>query len=191
MANYIQSNAAKTSADTIGRYQNLNVGVANQFSPLQAQIFNSIAAQKREAKDKRYMGEAIAAQQYNNAMRAYATNVAKTLGEGITAGQKLGQLYDTNAYYAADPFGRLRLKPGVNAADAIMSGTTAGRSSTITADQYLKEAQRLKNAGYSDQMIRDALRMQYGSGTKSSKSDDDDDVSFNYGYGASAYPFMS
>jgi hypothetical protein len=193
MANYIQSNAAKTSADTIGRYQNLNVGVANQFSPLQAQIFNSIAAQKREAKDKRYMGEAIAAQQYNNAMRAYATNVAKTLGEGITAGQKLGQLYDTNAYYAADPFGRLRLKPGVNAADAIMSGTMAGRSSNVTPDQYLQQYNMLKQKypTASDKAIENALRQQQSSSRSSRSNTDDDDVASNYGYGASAYPFMS
>ena len=190
LANYIQANAAKTSADIIGRYQNLNVGVANQFSPLQAQIFNSIAAQKREARDKRYMGEVIAAQQYENAMRAYATNFARTLGEGMAAGQKVGQLYDASPYFTTDPFGRLRLKPGVNAADAIMFGTMAGRSSGVTADQYMKEYDMLKNQGKDPAVIKHYLDLKYGRGTRSSRSNtDDDDVASNYGYGASAYPF--
>lgn len=190
LANYIQANAAKTSADVMGRYQNLNVGVANQFSPLQAQIFNSLAAQKREAADKRFMGETIAAQQYQNAMRTYGRDFAKTLGEGIEAGIKKGQLYDASQYYTADPFGRLRLKPGVNAADLIMNGSMAGRGTTMSADEYLKRAKKYKDAGYTDQMIRDAMRMQYGSGSSSrSSSTDNDDVAFNYG--SSAYPFMS
>jgi hypothetical protein len=190
MANYIQSNAAPTAANILGKYNNLNVGVANQFSPLQAQIYNSLAAQKRETKDKRYLGETVALQQYTDAMRKYATNVAQTLGEGIQAGKKLGQLYDTNPYYYADTFGRLRLKPGVNAADAIMYGTTAGRSSSLTPEQYLQQANELKNKypGYKDEMYRDALRQKYGTSRSSSKNDDDD-VSSNYGYGQSAYPF--
>jgi hypothetical protein len=189
LANYVQANAAKSSADTIGRYQNLNVGVANQFSPLQAQIFNSLAAQKREAKDKRFMGETIAAQQYQNAMRTYGRDFAKVLGEGMDAGIKMGQLYDTNPYYTADPFGRLRLKPGVDAADAIMNGSMAGRGSIMSADEYLKRAKKYKDAGHNDQMIRDAMRMQYGSGSSGRSSSTDDDAAFNYG--SSAYPFMS
>lgn len=186
MANYIQANAAKTSADTLGRYQNLNVGVANQFSPLQAQIFNSLAAQKREAGDKRHAGETVAAQQYVNAMRPYATNAARALGEGVDAGVKLGQLYDTNPYYTADAFGRLRLKPGVNAADAIMYGTTAGTRGTLTPEQYLQRAQKLKQEypDFDKEIYRDAMRQQY----RKSSNDDDDVV---YGYGQSAYPFMS
>lgn len=190
LANYVQANASKTAADTIGRYQNLNVGVANQFSPLQAQIFNSLAAQKREAKDKRYMGEVVALQQYNNAMRQYATNFAKTLGEGIQAGKKMGQLYDTNPYYYQDAFGRLRLKPGVNAADAIMYGSTAGRGSTLTPDQYLQQYNELKKKypNVSDKALENALKNQ---SSKSKSSDDNDDVAANYGYGTSAYPFMS
>jgi hypothetical protein len=167
--------------------------VANQFSPLQAQIFNSLAAQKRETKDKRFQGETVAAQQYVDAMRKYETNFAKALGEGIAAGEMKGQLYDTNPYFTADPFGRLRLKPGVNAADAIMYGTMTGRGSSLTPEQYLQQANELKTKypGYKDEMYRDALRQKYGTSRSSSKSDDDDDVTSNYGYGQSAYPFMS
>jgi len=188
LANYIQANAAKTSADVMGRYQNLNVGVANQFSPLQAQIFNSLSAQKREAKDKRFAGETIAAQQYQNAMRPYGRDFAKTLGEGIEAGIKKGQLYDASQYYTADPFGRLRLKPGVNAADLIMNGSMAGRGSTLSSD-YLKEYNKLKGTMDKD-ALNQYLKMKYQTGSsRRSSSDDNDDVAFNYG--SSAYPFMS
>jgi hypothetical protein len=188
MASYIQANAAKSAADTMGRYQNLNVGVANQFSPLQAQIFNSLAAQKREARDKRYMGNAVAAQQYNNAMRAYVTNFAKTYGEGLEAGIKKGQLYDTNPYYTTDAFGRLRLKPGVNAADAIMYSSGTAGSSSLTSDGYLKEYNLLKSQGTDPAIIKSYLDLKYGKGSKS-KTSNDDDVASNYGYGQSAYPF--
>lgn len=185
MASFIQANAAKTAADTLGRYQNLNVGVANQFSPLQAQIANSLFAQKREAKDKRYAGEAVALQQYNNAMRQYATNLAKVTGEGMQAGKKQGQMYDASPYFTTDRFGRLRLKPGVDASEAIM-GTTAGRNSSNTSSNFLKEYEQLKGTMDKD-ALNQYLKIKYGSGSSKRSSSDDDDVA--YGYGQSAYPF--
>lgn len=188
MSSFIQSNAAKTAADTIGKYQNLNVGVANQFSPLQAQIYNTLLGQKGAAKKERFDKETIALQQFANAKRQYAKDVASTLGEGIQAGKKLGQLYDTNPYYTTDRFGRLVLKPGVDASDAIMYGTTASRSKGLTPEQYLQRAQQLKQSypDFEKEMYRDAMRQQYGSGSKRSASDDDD---VTYGYAQSAYPF--
>jgi len=184
MANYIQANAAKTSADTIGRYQNLNVGVANQYSPLQAQVYNSLAAQKRETRNKRYTGETVAAQQYQNAMRKYGTDFAETLGEGIEAGIKKGQLYDTSKYYTSDPFGRLRLKPGVNAADAIMGSTASGSN---MSSEFLKDYDKYKGTMDKD-ALNQYLKIKYGPSSRRGSSSDDD-VAFNFG--ASAYPFMS
>jgi hypothetical protein len=66
-ASQIQGNAAKAAADTLGRYNNLNVGAANQFELTKANVFNQTAMANADIAKNLYDSNIIANQQYDNA----------------------------------------------------------------------------------------------------------------------------
>ncbi len=63
----IQAQGAKTVADVLGRYNNLNVGQANQFDLTKANIYNQTNTANAEVAKNLYDQMTIANQQYDNA----------------------------------------------------------------------------------------------------------------------------
>jgi hypothetical protein len=99
----IQGQGAKQAADTLSRYNNQNVGVANQFEANNAQIANE-AQRFNQAQNKQlYDQNVIANQQYKNTKRALRHNLAdaqNTLTTNMMQTDAMNQMYPN---YAVDP----------------------------------------------------------------------------------------
>lgn len=99
----IQGQGAKQAADTLSRYNNLNVGVANQFEGNNAQVMNE-AQRFNQAQNKQlYDQNVIANQQFKNTKRALRHNLAdaqNTLTTNMMKTDAMNQMYPQ---YAVDP----------------------------------------------------------------------------------------
>jgi hypothetical protein len=99
----IQGTAAESIANTMGRYNNLNVGVANEFALKQTDILNE-ANMKNQAFTKQYVDEFNTLNQnYDNSKRALRNNLRQSYVNAITyraQAQVLNQLYPN---YRIDP----------------------------------------------------------------------------------------
>lgn len=99
----LQGTAAESIANTMGRYNNLNVGVANEFAYKKADIMNE-AALKNQMFTKQYIDEFNTLNQnYDNAKRMARGNLRQAYIDGITnraQAQVLNQLYPN---YQIDP----------------------------------------------------------------------------------------
>jgi len=172
-ASAIQGNAATNAANVLGKYNNLNVGVANQFSPLQTDILNKVMEYQAGRADKTYMGNVVTNQQYDNSMRAYLNNIAKVKTKDFDNTSKMNMLNATNPYYSIDKRGRFQFKPGVDAMSVITGSNALSPDNDQYAD-YIKEANRLKGMGLDPRTINAALKVKYpgltsGSGTSTKK----------------------
>ena len=99
----IQGTAAENIANTMGRYNNLNVGVANEFAYKRSDILNE-AQLKNQQFTKQYIDEVNALNQnYDNAKRAASANLRGAYIQGVTnraQAQVLNTLYPN---YQIDP----------------------------------------------------------------------------------------
>jgi hypothetical protein len=99
----IQGTAAENIANTMGRYNNLNVGVANEFAYKRSDILNE-AQLKNQQFTKQYIDEVNALNQnYDNAKRAASANLRGAYIQGVTnraQAQVLNTLYPN---YQTDP----------------------------------------------------------------------------------------
>jgi hypothetical protein len=99
----LQGTAAESIANTMGKYNNLNVGVANEFAYKKADIMNE-AALKNQMFTKQYIDEFNTLNQnYDNAKRMARGNLRQSYIDGITnraQAQVLNELYPN---YQIDP----------------------------------------------------------------------------------------
>ena len=102
-ASQIQGNAAKAVADTLGRYNNLNVGVANQFEQLNKSIINDFNTKNALAKSNFYDKTVVANQQYDNAKRAANARLMQQSTNAITNKAMTQVLNSMYPEYAVDP----------------------------------------------------------------------------------------
>lgn len=102
-ASQVQGNAARSVADILGRYNNLNVGVANQFEQANKALINDFNVKRALAKADYYDKSTIANQQYDNTKRAANARFTQQAVNAITnkaTTQVLNSLYPE---YAIDP----------------------------------------------------------------------------------------
>ena len=102
-ASAVQGKAAEQAANTLGKYNNLNVGVANQFSPMVAETLNKQAMYAAERANELFKGNTIANQQYDNSKRAYFTNLTKSYANAWNNRMNMGDINDSMAYFYKDP----------------------------------------------------------------------------------------
>lgn len=128
----IQGTAAESIANTMGRYNNLNVGVANEFALKQTDILNE-ANMKNQAFTKQYVDEFNTLNQnYDNSKRALRNNLRQSYVNAITnraQAQVLNQLYPN---YRIDPStgGFMNFTSG----PPIIPDENAGQSSAIVSN---------------------------------------------------------
>jgi hypothetical protein len=113
-ASSIQGQGAKQAADTLGRYNNLNVGIANQFAGNNTQIMNEAQRYNQALNKQLYDQNTIANQQFKNAKtqgRRNLVDAQNTLTTNMMKTDALNQLYPQ---YAVDPRsgGRMRFTKG-------------------------------------------------------------------------------
>lgn len=99
----IQGQGAKQAADTLSRYNNLNVGVANQFEGNNTQIKNEAQRYNQALAKQLYDQNVIANQNYDNTKRAFRHNLVDAENTLLTNMWKTDALNQLYPQYAVDP----------------------------------------------------------------------------------------
>lgn len=109
-----QGNAARNAADIMGRYNNLNVGVANQTDAQNANTFNQASAQKAALDTQLYDKYTIANQQFDNSRNMARQNLRQSYIDAITNKNYTANLNDLYPQYNIDPSvgGRIHFTQG-------------------------------------------------------------------------------
>jgi hypothetical protein len=140
----IQGQGAKNAADVLARYNNQNVGIANQFEAANTAINNQEAAINQANQLKLYDQNTIANQQFDNTKRALKNNLLNQTNAGITNMYKtdaLNQMYPeyqvntgVGGRVTFDPTKARQIKPEV-------SGNSEQKFYTECSNMYKEEAQ--------------------------------------------------
>lgn len=107
----VQGQGAENAANILGRYANMNVGVANQFAGITADITNNVLAEQRNRSNRLFDKNTIANQQYDNAKREARNVLQATIANAWKNRQQMDMLNQTTPDYYIDPnTGRMRFK---------------------------------------------------------------------------------
>lgn len=155
----IQGQGAKQAADTLSRYNNLNVGVANQFEGNNAQIANEAQRFNQTQNKQMYDQNTIANQQYKNTKRALRHNLGQAYNTGTTNMMQTDAMNQMYPNYAVDssPGGRMHFTKGKSKLNPTISQDALKYAENVNKtnlpekvqakliDDYLK-----KHGGYDD-----------------------------------------
>lgn len=192
-ANALNAQGAEQAANTIGRYQNMNVGVANQFSPLQTDIMNKVMAYRADAADKLAFNAQQEDKAYRNTMRNYLKAQDMYDINEYDINTKRMMLNETNPYYSIEEGPR---GATINWKDKNnwMSMVT-GQNAQASGQDYTKmeaEAKRLKDEGHDAATINNFLRLKFPNAYAGQSNRSSTAAAINAQYmnmGQSAYPF--
>lgn len=99
----IQGQAAKNAADVMSRYNNLNVGVANDFETRNAGTLNEAARQKAGLDTQLFDKYTIANQQFDNSRNLARQNLRQSYIDAVTNRANTYNLNTVYPQYATDP----------------------------------------------------------------------------------------
>jgi hypothetical protein len=100
----MQAQGAKSAADILGRYNNLNVGAANQFELTKANMFNQTGMANAEIAGRLYDQNTIANQQYDNAKNQARQQLRQSYINAITNRAMTQAMNETYGdHYMVDP----------------------------------------------------------------------------------------
>jgi hypothetical protein len=184
----IQGQGAKQAADTLGRYNALNVGVANQFAGNNLQLRNEAQRYNQAQNKQLYDQNVIANQQNDNTKRALRHNLGESENTLLTNMWKTDALNQQTPQYAIDPStgGRMHF--------------TKGRVVKPTSyKDYLDYAKELESSNI-DPIMKKELLKNYMKGSAPSQSALEASLegygkkggTTNMGYvmGSNVFPFM-
>lgn len=151
---------AQRAADILGRYNNMNVQVANQAAAQQADIMNRQSAYNAERATSLYDKTMIANQQYDNAKRAANADMLKSYINAWKNRSALSLVNNTSSTnYMIDPrTGAFVLRKGYQPG-ATPSGATAGAKSGYGLEDYASLVSYLKQKGWGDKAEEQATKM--------------------------------
>jgi hypothetical protein len=164
-ASAVQGNASKAAADTLGRYNNLNVGVANQFSPLQTDIMNKVMAYRADRADKLFFNNQQGNKMDKNNLRQWMNNIEKYRINDYVTKTGIGMENATNPYFDLVP-GRgqmnMQMKPGTDWYSAV-TGQSAATPASSEQDlaEYLKAAKEYESQGIKESVFMPALKRRF------------------------------
>ena len=104
-ASAIQGQTARAAADILGKYNNLNVGVANQFELQKTSILNNAAREKAALATQLYDKVTIANQQFDAATQAARENLRNSYIQSITNRANTYNMNTLFPQYSTDPSG--------------------------------------------------------------------------------------
>ena len=165
----VQMGAAEKAANILSDYQNKNVGVANQFGPMQTQIANALSEWKANRKTRLSDKTVTGLQNLDNANRAYVNAVTKIAVPAEYRGWKFNALNQVSPFNFNVQTGEMRMRPGMDAYGTITGGQGTG-TSTGTYDQYVAEAAKLKGLQLDPKTIHYLMQQKfpgYGASTSS------------------------
>jgi hypothetical protein len=137
----VQGNATKNAADILGRYNNMNVGVANQFEANNAGIMNQYGADKANQATNLFDKNTIVNQQFDNSKNMARQNLRQSYIDAITNRGQTQALNSIQQQYQVDPStgGYINFTHGRS-----MIPTTPQSTGILVAQQL----QELINAGF-------------------------------------------
>lgn len=185
-----QAQGAKQAADTLARYNNLNVGVANQFEGNNAQIMNEAQRYNQALNKELYNQNVIANQQYKNTKRALKHNLGEAYIAGVTNMMKTDAMNQMYPQYAVDPStgGRMHF--------------TRGKDIKPTDEMDdIEYAQMLNNSNLAPEVQKELLRNRRSRSGQESSGVDPNMIGAMYGkkggavqmayvMGSNVFPFM-
>ena len=140
----VAGNAAENAANILGKYNNMNVGVANQFAGVNADIMNRLTDAQGQRATRLYDKTTIANQQYDNAKREADNQI---LAAGINAWNNrsnLSMINDTNPYFYVDPVSGRQVFKSENAKKNFFGTNVPGSNGKQpTYQDYEQEARSL------------------------------------------------
>jgi hypothetical protein len=170
-ANALNAQGAEQAANTIGRYQNMNVGVANQFSPLQTDIMNKVMAYRADAADKLAFNAQQEDKAYRNTMRNYLKAQDMYDINEYDRATKQGMLNETNPYYSVEDSNQgayLKWKDKNNWMSMVTG--QAPQLDTKSLGDMERYALDLKNAGHDAATVNQLMRIKYPGAFQSGRS---------------------
>jgi murein DD-endopeptidase MepM/ murein hydrolase activator NlpD len=148
-------------ADVIRAVNEQNVGVANQFSGINADIMNQFAQYDANRRRQLVVDNATMNQQYDNARKAQIKDIDANYKYGERNAMNLGAMNAASENYFIDPRTlRTVFRPGINP----FSGASSGRSQQgMTQQEYLNAIQNLRNntPGLSDTEYNNAMILKF------------------------------
>lgn len=102
-ASQIQGTAAKQAADILGRYNNLNVGVANQFEQQKTSILNQAELNRAQLATGLYDKVTMANEQFDAANAAKEQVAVESMVQGITNMVNTANVNALNSNYWINP----------------------------------------------------------------------------------------
>ena len=102
-ASQVQATGAKQAADTLARYNNLNVGLANQFEQLQSNVRNQERMMNQGIAKELYDKNTITNQSFDNAKRSADANIRQAFATGWKNASDISMINATSEQYEVDP----------------------------------------------------------------------------------------
>jgi hypothetical protein len=99
----VQGSAAQNAANILGRINNQNVGIANEYSAQNAQMMNQLAQAQAARATRLFDKSTIANQQYDNSINAQRNELVKSGINAWNNRQKLNLMNNTNQFFYIDP----------------------------------------------------------------------------------------
>jgi hypothetical protein len=170
----MQGQSAKSAADTLSRYNNANVGIANQFEGQQVGIRNQEQMMNQQLADRLYDETELANQNFANTRLADRMNALQMYNTGITNEANRMNLNDMYPDYAINRKGRLTARPTMKKADP-----------TAESEDALEYALQLKGSGLSDKVQTELLNRKFPKAKKGGQT-----KKAGYVYADMMYPFI-
>jgi hypothetical protein len=100
----VQGQGAKQAADTLGRYNNLNVGLQNQFATQNTQIANQAQQYNQAKAQELYDKGVITQQQRDNSIRQANQQIRQGFAQGWKNASDIAMINANQEQYKVDPF---------------------------------------------------------------------------------------
>lgn len=155
--------AAKQAADTLANYNNLNVGVANQFELSNTAMLNQAAREKAQRDTQLYDKWAILNQQFDNSRNQARQNIRQGFIDAITNRAKAQAMNSMFDQFQVDPItgGFINFTQGIDRVPG-----SGGSSSDGVLDME-KDMLKWKGMGLEPIQIRDLTKRKYTDKTSS------------------------
>lgn len=164
----VQGAAAQNAANILGKVNNQNVGIANQFAGINAEMMNQIAQAQGARATRLFDKNTIANQQYDNEMTLGRNELVKS---GINAWNNRSKLYAenvTNKYFMVDPTtGKMVQRTSINPFDGSPGGNSG---SSVDWNKYqdaifqLKKDAKNQGIDITDAMAKEIVNGRMGLG---------------------------
>lgn len=152
----VQGQALANAANVLGDYENKNVAVANQYDNTVASIRNQVGAANREIQKGLYDATTISNQQFDNSKALARQGLRQSYIDAITNRAQTQALNTLYPQYNVDPSsgGFVNFTKGRQ----LHPGASTSQHQGYQVDMnYLKKVQELKNQGYDETTIRQAM----------------------------------